>query len=133
MAFITVKNTVISLAEYDDVALADQRLFDTNEGLSQELVEDMLIRASDRIASQLRASKWWTTRWNLPAPSTPAVSLDKIRARMNQFVDLCVAVALSEYILPRIADFGNTESAEVRKIAFYSDRAANLLRELVRQ
>ena len=59
MAFITNGNTTISFAEYQDVVDADQRLFDANEGLTDDLVETQLIRATERILVKFRDSAWW--------------------------------------------------------------------------
>ena len=39
MAFIRNNGNVISFAEYQDVLDADQRLFDANEGLTDDVVE----------------------------------------------------------------------------------------------
>ena len=47
MAFITQGTTFFSFADYDDVLAKDSRLFSANEGLTQDVVEDSLIR-SDR-------------------------------------------------------------------------------------
>ena len=61
----------------------------------------------------------------------PAMDLDRIVGRQQDFTDLCVYVALSEYILPLIADFGNDDSAERKKMGYYSVQAEKLLQELV--
>jgi hypothetical protein len=44
---------------------------------------------------------------------------------------LCVYLALAEYILPRVADFSNQDSAEVQKIKYYEDKTEKLLTELI--
>jgi len=59
MAFVTENNIVISFAEYSDVLLQDQRLFEVNEGLSDDVVEPFLVRATERILTKLRTSAWW--------------------------------------------------------------------------
>jgi len=59
MAFLNNGTTVISFAEYQDVVDADQRLFDTNEGLTEDVVETHLVRATARILSLFRATTWW--------------------------------------------------------------------------
>ena len=59
MAFIVVNNQVISFADYDDVVARDRRLFDSNEGLSDNLIENLLIRATERILTKIRTSSWW--------------------------------------------------------------------------
>jgi hypothetical protein len=38
---------------------------------------------------------------------------------------------LKEYLLPKIADFGNPESAEVQKIQYYEGKFDDLFRELM--
>jgi len=47
MAFITSGTTVLSFATYDDVVDRDQRVFEANEGLTVDVVEDLLIRSTD--------------------------------------------------------------------------------------
>jgi len=59
MAFITSGTTVLSFATYDDVVDRDQRVFEANEGLTVDVVEDLLIRSTERILSQLRSTNWW--------------------------------------------------------------------------
>ena len=49
MAFIISNNTVISFADFYDVRDRDQRLFDANEGLTEDVVEGLLIRSTERI------------------------------------------------------------------------------------
>ena len=49
MAFVIANNTVVSFAEYTDVLQRDQRLFELNEGLSDDVVEPLLERATQRI------------------------------------------------------------------------------------
>lgn len=139
MAFIKNGQNVISFAEYQDVVDADQRLFDTNEGLTDDIVENHLIRATERILSKLRASQWWqsyyvsrntTTVLNTRA-DIPALNANKIKDRYNDFTDLCVATAMGEYILPKIADFGTEDNAERQKMGYYNQRAEQLFAELI--
>lgn len=59
MAFIEDSTTVYSFANYTDVTSKDDRLFVENEGLTQTVVEDMLVRSTERILSQIRSSGWW--------------------------------------------------------------------------
>ena len=59
MAFINDGTTVISFAEYQDVVDRDSRLFETNESLSEDVVEPLLVRATERILTKLRSSAWW--------------------------------------------------------------------------
>jgi hypothetical protein len=139
MAFIVVNNQIISFADYDDVVARDQRLFDSNEGLTDDLIEDLLIRATERILAKIRSSSWWksyyvarnnTIVYNTVA-DIPAVDPDKIMARQNDFTDLCVYTALSELVLPMIADFGNENNSERQKMGYYTGKADSLLTELI--
>jgi hypothetical protein len=61
----------------------------------------------------------------------PPVDPDKIKARTNDFTDLCVYTAMYEFILPVIADFGNEDSAERKKMGYYSQKAESLFGELI--
>lgn len=128
MAFVyDDDDKVVSFAEYADVYTADQRLFDTNEGLSDSTVTPYLIRATERILTKIKASSWWKSA--TPIGYSPDPNL--IISRENDFTDLCIAVAMSEYILPIIADFGDTDNAEMNKISFYEQRTVSKLDELV--
>ena len=138
MAFIIDSGTTISFAEYDDVYNRDQRLFENNEGLTDDIVEDILIRSTERILTKLRASDWWRnyyrSRSNTALSSVsdiPALDIDKIKARQNDFTDLCVYTALAEYVLPKVADFGNEDNAERQKIGYYNNKSEALFGELV--
>lgn len=139
MAFIKNGQTVISFAEYQDVADADQRLFDTNEGLTDEIVESALIRSTERILSKIRASAWWqgyyvnrdsSLKLNTVA-DIPALNPTLIKSRANDFTDLCVATALAEYILPSVANFGAEDNEERQKMGYYAQRAEKLFGELI--
>jgi len=139
MAFVTENNTVVSFAEYQDVIERDQRLFEVNEGLSDDVVELHLIRATERILAKFRSSEWWRSyflgRNNTVTISTvadiPALDPDYIKLRQSDFTELCVYVALADYILPSIADFSNQDSAERQKMGYYTQRADALFMELV--
>jgi hypothetical protein len=139
MAFIEEAGIVTSFAEFQDVVNKDQRLFEANEGLSDDAIEQQLIRATDRILSKLRASAWWRSYYIKRDASivyntvadVPALDPDRIIARESDFTDLCVFTALAEYILPSIADFGNQDSAERQKMAYYTQRAESLFGELI--
>lgn len=139
MAFIKNGNTVISFAEYQDVVDQDQRIFDANEGLTDDVVELALQRATERILTKMRMTSWWknyyvsrdsSLSYNTAA-DIPALNANKIIDRKNDFKDLCVFTALSEYILPNVADFSNAESAERQKMGYYTNRAEALFGELV--
>lgn len=139
MAFVTENNTVISFAEFQDVVDKDQRLFEANEGLSDDAVEAQLVRATERILSKIRSSAWWrsyyiqrdTTTVYKTVADIPAVNPNKIKGRINDFTDLCVFTALSELILPSIADFGNEDNAERQKMGYYTQKADALFAELI--
>lgn len=139
MAFIKTSNTVVSFAEYQDVVDADQRIFAASEGLTDDLVETQLIRATERILVKFRDTAWWRSYYiqrdsaitYTTVADVPALNANKIIGRQNDFKDLCVFIALSEYILPNIADFGNAESAERQKMGYYTNRAEALFGELV--
>jgi hypothetical protein len=61
----------------------------------------------------------------------PNVNPDNIKAKEQEFKDLNIYFAMAEYLLPRVADFGNETSAEVIKIQFYRDAYNNLFKEVV--
>jgi hypothetical protein len=139
MAFINDGTTVISFAEYQDVVDRDSRLFETNESLSEDVVEPLLIRATERILTKLRSSAWWqdyyVKRSNSGTYQTtadiPALDPLRIIARQSDFTDLCVYQALGEYILPKVADFGTEDNAERQKMGYYTGKADALFGELI--
>lgn len=142
MAFITQGTTFYSFADYDDVVAKDSRLFQANEGLTSDVVEDALIRSTQRILDLLRSSDWWKSYYVRQSGSyadlvvgqsiqVPALNPFQIQARQNDFTDLCVYHALSEYLLPKVADFGNPDSAERQKLGFYDEKFRSLYNELV--
>lgn len=139
MAFMTNGSTVISFADYYDVQDRDQRLFDANEGLTEDVVEDLLIRSTERILTLLRATDWWANYYISRNGSTtyqsradiPALDPNKIQARQNDFTDLCVYYGLFEYVLPKIADFSQENNAERQKIGYYQQKFNSLFGELI--
>ena len=142
MAFIQQGNTVFSFAEFEDVVARDARLFQANEGLTQDVVEEALVRSTQRIIDSIRGTDWWKTYYirrdgfdaNVVVGQTvsvPAPEGHKIRARRNDFTDLTVFYALSEYLYPAVADFGNPDSAERQKLGFYNTKYRELFTELV--
>lgn len=140
MAFVTENSTVISFAEYSDVLARDQRLIEANEGLTDDVIEPLLVRATERILTKLRSTSWWTSYYITRAPAgvvintsgdIPALDPNKIEARQNDFTDLCVYTAFAEYILPLIADFGNAEGSELKKMGYYTNKAEQLFGELI--
>jgi hypothetical protein len=136
MAFIIEDSSVISFAEYQDVLNQDSRLFESNESLTDDIVEDALIRSTQRILARIKNTDWWqdlyvthtgsVNRLDIPNPDP-----DKIQARQDDFTDLCVFTALAERILPSIADFGDEDNAERRKMGYYENRATELFMEIV--
>ena len=138
MAFVIENSTVVSFADYQDVLNRDSRLIDTNESLSDDVVEPHLIRATERILEKLRSSAWWRSYYvNRSASSfntvadIPALDVDRIVGRQNDFTDLCVYSALAEFILPSVADFGKEDNAERQKMGYYTNKAEALFSELI--
>ena len=143
MAFITSGSTVISFAEYEDVLATDQRLFEANEGFTDVIVEDALIKSTGRILNKIRASDWWrsyyirqsagtdTSIYTSGLISVPAPVGAKILTRKDEFTDMCVYFCLSEYLYPKIADFGNTDSAERQKIGFFDEKYRQMFKDLL--
>ena len=139
MAFIDNGTTVTSFAEYQDVVDRDSRLFDTNESLSEDVVEPLLQRATERILTKMRSTGWWHSYYTRRDTATsyvtvadiPALNPRRIKARQNDFTDLCVYTALSEFILPKVADFGTEDNAERQKMGYYTGKADSLFGELI--
>jgi len=139
MAFIVENSITVSFADFQDVVNRDQRLFEANEGLSDDIVEQHLVRATERILSKIRSSGWWQSYYisrsqgmafNTTA-DIPPLDPDRIKSRYSDFTDLCVFIAMADYILPQIADFGNEDSAERQKMGYYTGKADSLLGELI--
>lgn len=138
MAFIIDSGSTVSFAEYDDLLARDSRVIENNESLTDDVIEDQLIRATERILSSLRSTSWWQNYYmNLQGGSystkadIPALDADRIQDRQNDFTDLCVYTALAEFILPKVADFGNEDDAERNKMGYYQNKADKLFQELV--
>jgi hypothetical protein len=139
MAFIIENTTVISFAEYSDILARDQRLFDSNEGLTDEVVEEALIRATERILNKISASQWWRTYYTQRDSSInyttvadiPKVDAGRIAGRQNDFTELCVYTAMADYILPQVADFGDETDSDRAKMGYYQNRAESLFEELI--
>jgi hypothetical protein len=140
MAFVEFGSTVLAFATSDDLRNLDVRLFEQNEGLDDDYLDDQLIRSTARILSLLRATDWWqqyymymdtgsvqiSTAADIP-PLDPAL----IQARQADFTDLCCYYALYNYILPYIADFSNEDSAERKKMGYYQQKYNDLFAELI--
>jgi hypothetical protein len=140
MAFIEFGNTVLSFATSDDLRDLDRRLFEQNEGLDDDYLDDQLIRSTQRVLSLLRATDWWQQYYlqmstsGAPinsAADIPALDPVLIQARQADFTDLCCYYALFNYILPFIADFSNADSAEVKKMGYYEQKYNALFGELI--
>lgn len=145
MAFISLNGNVIAFAEYSDVTDCDQRVFEANEGISNEtMVEDLTEKATSRILQLTRNTSWWrqyylteaspaqTTATNtLSTPDVPLPNPNLILGRRADFTDLCVYYTLYEYLYPKIADFGNQDNAEVQKIGVFRTKFDQLFKELI--
>lgn len=141
MAFITSGSTFYSFADYNDVVQIDSRLFRANEGLDQDNVEEALVRSSERILDQLRNTDWWKSFYISKSGftdviirqsiSVPALDPFLIIDRRGDFTDMTVFHCLANYLLPKVADFGNPDSAEKQKIGFYDAKFQQLFDELV--
>lgn len=139
MAFVSNGTTIISFAEYQDVIAQDQRLFEANEGLTDEVIEPLLERSTQRILSLIRSTDWWKDLYlqksSHPVYTTradvPLIDPVKIISRQDDFTELCVIYALWNYILPKIADFSREDNAERAKIGFYQGKYQFLFDELI--
>ena len=139
MAFIKNGNTIISFAEYQDVLDMDQRLFEANEGLTEDVVEYSLVRSTLRILTLIRDTDWWRDYYlrtasnpsYLSKADLPQVDPSKIIGRLDDFQDLCVYHTFWDHLLPRIADFSKEDNAERAKIGFYQGKFQFLFDELI--
>ena len=146
MAFISSGGNVISYAEASDVRDKDQRLFEANEFTLTNLpdapptlndyLEDLTTKATARINQKIRASSQWRAYLgyvgaDYDVNNIPAFNPNLILARRSDFTDMCTYYTLKEYLLPRVADFGNPESAEVQKIQYYENKFNDLFNELL--
>ena len=138
MAFIVENEVVISFAEYKDVLDRDSRLFDNNESLTDTVVEDSLIRATEKVLNRIKGTDWWVNLYrnrvdgSINVKDIPTPEGSKVIDRINDFTDLCVYTALAEYILPSVADFGLDDNSERRKMGYYENRRDELFMELIR-
>lgn len=145
MPFISSGGNVIAFAEYSDVTACDQRIFEANEGISDStMVEDLTEKATSRILQLIRNTSWWRSYYMTEATdaqrtatntrSTPDVPLPNpnyILGRQADFTDLCVYFTLFQYLLPKIADFTQQDTAEATKIGIYRTKYDELFRELI--
>lgn len=139
MAFMKSNGVVVSFAKYQDLVDHDQRLQETNEGLTEEIITPLLKRATERILTKMRATDWWKSYYTQRSVNgyvadvdLPALDPSKIIDRLNDFTDLCIYTAMAEYILPKVADFGSEDNAEYRKMGYYKQRESDVFTELIR-
>lgn len=136
MAFNIVTGNFVSFAVYSEVTARDQRFFEANEGFTELQVNDLCAQASQRILSKLKATDWWS-EYQFRRDSTlqndlrllPDVDPLRIKGREQDWKDLNIYFVMSEYLLPRAADWSN--EADVVKINFYKDQYAALFKELI--
>ena len=138
MAFNYNNQTFVSFAVYADVTARDQRFFEANEGFTSTDVNLLLAQASQRILTQIKNTDWYREGAFTSDPSLkmdlrllPNVDPDNILTKEQEFKDLNIYFAMSEYLLPKVADFGNETSAEVVKIKFYQDAYNKLFKEVI--
>jgi len=130
MSFIKKGSLIISFADVQDVIDRDQRIFDQNEGLTDDVIETLLVRATERVLSKIKSTDWWKDHFY--GSSIPSVNASLIIARKNDFTDLAVYQALAEYILPMVADFDNQDNSERSKMSYYTQKADALFIELIK-
>jgi hypothetical protein len=141
MAFIIDDTTVVSFAEYSDVTALDQRLFDSNEGLTDDVVEAALIKATARLVNKISTTTWWRNYYMKRDSSlnyttvadVPSLDIERIQSRKDDFTELCVCTAMADYILPQVADFGDETNSERAKMGYYQNRAERLFEELIEE
>ena len=146
MAFIVIGGNVTSYAEADDLKDKDQRVFESNEinfadapdapGTLDEYLEDLTTKATNRINEKIRASARWREYLSYAGigfdniNNIPAFDPNKIKSRKADFTDMCCYYTLKEYLLPKVAEFGDPESPEVQKIKYYDAKFNDLFEEL---
>jgi hypothetical protein len=138
---VTRSGEVISFASYSDVLETDSRVFEANElgtdTEKEQMIEDMLIRSTERLVQKLKSTAWWRVYNNLAVNGSLGVGVsiptpDKTKLqRREDWNELCVYHTLKEYLYPKIADFGVENSAEVQKISFYESKFNALWEELI--
>lgn len=138
MSFNYNNEDFVSFAVYADVTARDQRFFEANEGFTSADVNALLAQASQRILTQIKNTDWYRdgafeldSSLNSDVRLLPDVNPDYIESKQQEFKDLNIYFAMSEYLLPKVADFGNETSAEVVKIKHYKDTYAALFKEVI--
>lgn len=127
---------VVAWASGEDVRDRDQRLFEINDvdfswssqnpGNLTEYLDDICKISATRIHSEISTHPGWLSHQG-DAEFQP----DLVLSRHQDFLDLNVCHALSDYVLPKIADFGNPDSSEVNKITYYEARYNRILESLM--
>jgi hypothetical protein len=87
----------------------------------------------------MRSTQWWRNYYLNRSPDAtiktvadiPALDPDKIKDRQNDFTDLCVYWALSEIILPQVANFGDDGDDDKAKMGYYQNKTERLFDELI--
>tara|TARA_R100000951_G_C2646320_1_gene182722 strand:- start:1061 stop:1621 length:561 start_codon:yes stop_codon:yes gene_type:complete len=147
MAFITDgAGNVTSYCDASDVKDKDQRVFESNEisysdapdtpTTLDEYIEDLATKGTNRINQKIRASAKWrqylgyTGEGIVDINNIPAFNPNRIVGRQADFSDMCSYYTLKEYILPKVADFGDELSPEVQKIQYYENKFQDLYTEL---
>lgn len=148
MSFISVSGIVTSFCDYDDVIERDQRILEANEidftpfADTEELIEDFARRSTQKIIYEIKDTDWWkgyfiikdggaTNISTLSYIDVPVPTTNKFVGRQQDWTDLCVYKTLYEFLLPKVADFSNEDSAEVKKIGFYREKYQSLFRTLI--
>jgi len=147
MAFISSGGNVIAYADALDIRDKDQRFFESNEvdftnvpdapGNLTNYLEDLSTKSTNRINEKIRASAKWREYLGYAGSGydsinvIPAFNPNLILARRSDFTDMCCYYTLKEYLLPKVADFGNPESAEVQKIEYFEKKFQDLFDELL--
>lgn len=149
MAFITDgTGNVISFADSFDVRDIEQRVFEANEINYQdaaspafasldEYVDFLLEKSTNRILLKIKASDWWRNYLSYSGAAItqindlPNLNPTLVKARQADFTDMTVYYCLKEYLLPKVADFGIEESAEVAKIKYYEIKFQQMFDELL--
>jgi len=137
MAFIKSNGKLISFATADDLMARDQRLFETNESLTEDVILAHLQRATARILSKLRSSDWWKSYYiknsttSIAEVDIPQLDGNRIVDRLDEFNSLCIYVGMAEFILPQVADFGSEDNAEFRKMAHYTTQSEKMYNEII--
>lgn len=139
MAFRLISSVFKSFAFATDVTGRDPRFIEANEGIQTADIESALEQSSQRILTQIRNTDWWANyqfsrdvALKRDVRLLPSVDPLFILSREQEFKDLNVYFALTEYLFPGRADFGDETSAEVVKIQFYKDLYNNLFDEIIR-